>query len=78
MNKRFTRLLLAFCLAGLPAAASAEEGPALAPAADQVRPLLVGSPVPQAELLDAEGEAFDLAAALKEQPTILVFYRGHW
>ena len=78
MNKRFTRLLLALCLAWLPAAALAQEGPAIAPAANQVRPLLVGAPVPQAELFDADGAAFDLAAALKEQPTILVFYRGHW
>ena len=78
MNKKFTRLLLALCLAGLPAAALADEGLGLAPAANQVRPLLVGSPVPQAELLDAEGAAFDLAAALKAQPTILIFYRGHW
>lgn len=78
MPKTFARLLLAFCLAGLPAAAPAEEGPAVAPAADQVRPLLVGSPVPQAELFDAAGAAFDLAAVFEEQPTILVFYRGHW
>ena len=78
MPKTFTRLLLALCLAGLPEAAPAEEGPALAPAPDQVRPLLVGAPVPQAALLDAEGLAFDLAAALKQQPTILVLYRGHW
>lgn len=78
MPKIFTRLLLALCLAGLPVAALAKEGPSLAPAANQVRPLLIGSLVPQAELLDADGAAFDLAAALKERPTILVFYRGHW
>jgi len=45
----------------------------------EVRPLLVGSkaPVPGG-LVDERGEPFDLGAAMRARPTVLVFYRGHW
>ena len=65
--------LAAACLAG---PAFAESG--VAPAADQVRPLLIGATVPELTLTDAEGAAFDLAAALSKKPAVVVFYRGGW
>lgn len=46
--------------------------------AEEVRPLLVGSAVPEVELPAADGGVVDLAAAAKAQPTILIFYRGGW
>lgn len=46
--------------------------------AEDVRPLLVGSAVPEVELPAADGGAVDLAAAARAQPTILIFYRGGW
>jgi len=50
----------------------------VAPSAEQVRPLLIGAQVPEAALRDADGEVFDLRAAMKKKPTILIFYRGGW
>ncbi len=47
--------------------------------ADAVWPLLIGASVPVVSgLIDAQGAAFDLHAALDKKPTVLVFYRGHW
>ena len=67
------------CLAG---AALICASPALAAdvptTAEEVRPLLVGSAVPEVELPTADGGVVDLAAAAKAQPTILIFYRGGW
>ena len=46
--------------------------------AEDVRPLLVGSAVPEVELPATDGGVVDLAAAARAQPTILIFYRGGW
>jgi peroxiredoxin len=46
--------------------------------ATQIRPLLIGAPVPDVTLRDATGAARPLRAALGGQPTVLVFYRGGW
>jgi hypothetical protein len=70
-------VLAAALLLGTAAGAQAPSA-GIAPAPDQVRPLLVGSPVPAAQLRTAEDAPFDLVAALVAQPTVLVFYRGHW
>ena len=45
----------------------------------EVHPLLVGTkaPVPGG-LVDERGEPFDLGAAMRARPRVLVFYRGHW
>lgn len=44
----------------------------------QVRPLLVGTEVPDLTLTTAEGNPFDLCAEAQNKPYVLVFYRGHW
>ncbi len=44
----------------------------------ELQPLAVGQPIPNAELKTAEGKAFDLRAAAKEQPVVIIFYRGGW
>ncbi len=46
--------------------------------AEDVSPLLNGENIPQVKLIDANGKAFDLNAAVALKPTILVFYRGGW
>ena len=46
--------------------------------ADNIRPLLVGTVVPELSLLTHAGVPFDLNAAVAEKPTVLFFYRGSW
>ena len=43
-----------------------------------VRPLLIGATIPEATLMTATGEPFDLNAAVAQKPTVLIFYRGGW
>lgn len=46
--------------------------------AEAVCPLKPGTFVPPLTLQTADGQSFDLNAALQENPTVLVFYRGGW
>jgi peroxiredoxin len=43
-----------------------------------VCPLLTGIAVPQVTLRTTNNEAFDLNGAVRQQPSVLVFYRGGW
>jgi hypothetical protein len=43
-----------------------------------VCPLLNGIRIPEVFLKDADGADFDLVAAIKKRPALLVFYRGGW
>jgi len=68
-------------LALVPGRAAAEPGASDAPlpaAAGDVRPVLVGTPVPDGPLKDGEGRATTLAELRGGSPAVLVFYRGHW
>jgi hypothetical protein len=56
--------------------AHGEEG--LPSAAEAVRPVLVGTAVPDGVLETERGEETTLAAVLGGEPAVLVFYRGHW
>ena len=49
-----------------------------APSADQVHPLLIGAKVPHVTVKKGDGTDVDLAAIVKKQSTILIFYRGGW
>jgi peroxiredoxin len=51
---------------------------AIAPSADQVRPLLIGQAAPEATLKNIDGKSLTLAQALGGKPAVLVFYRGGW
>ncbi|WP_417446860.1 peroxiredoxin-like family protein [Kangiella sp.] len=46
--------------------------------ANHVTPLLIGQQVPDIHLWDTEGKPFRLLDKVKQQPTILLFYRGGW
>jgi len=52
--------------------------PAAADSATRVQPLLVGSKVPKLTFTDPDGKSFDLQAALKEKPAVVIYYRGGW
>jgi hypothetical protein len=41
-------------------------------------PLLVGNRVPAAILTTSDGKPYDLTAALAQQRTVLIVYRGGW
>jgi peroxiredoxin len=47
-------------------------------APDQVRPLLIGSALPDVEITNLDGESAPLADVVLGSPTLLVFYRGGW
>ena len=51
--------------------------PILPDAPNKVAPLSVGSSAP-AQILPAAEGPFDLGSALRDRPTILVFYRANW
>jgi peroxiredoxin len=62
-------------------AASAKEPEPARPvpaSATDIRPLLIGASVPEVTLRTADGEAFDLSAAVSRKPAVLIFYRGGW
>lgn len=46
--------------------------------AEDISPLLIGEQIPEATLLDVDGNSIQLNNILKEKPTVLVFYRGGW
>jgi len=46
--------------------------------AEEIRPLQVGSTIPNVVLRAPTGEPFDLRQAVMEKPTVLIFYRGGW
>ncbi len=43
-----------------------------------VCPLLTGMAIPEVTLRSVNNEAFDLNSAVRQQPSVLVFYRGGW
>ena len=65
--KRIMTLTVSALLAA--ATVSAEEG---------LHPLMIGQEIPDLKLKNVGGEAVGLRAAAKEQPLVLIFYRGSW
>lgn len=46
--------------------------------ATDISPLLIGERIPVISLPAANGQVYDLNAAVAQKPTILIFYRGGW
>lgn len=46
--------------------------------ADSVKPLQTGEKIPEVSLATAENTTFDLNEYVKNQPVVLIFYRGGW
>lgn len=44
----------------------------------EIRPLLIGAPVPKVTLQTVEGGPFHLDEAVSDCPAVLIFYRGGW
>ena len=72
--QRIIVLTLLFLLA-LPAVAA---DASLASAPNQVRPLLLGSAMPDVDLKTLDGKPTTLKAQVAGKPAVLVFYRGGW
>lgn len=72
------RLLRPWALALAVPVASATLAASPAPTAEQVRPIEVGTRIPEVAVLDAAGESSDLRAILAGRPAAVVFYRGGW
>lgn len=72
-------MLFSFALLGVLAVSSmtvrADDIPV---SAQDVRPLLIGSAVPDVTLKAADGSDFSLGAAVVRKPSVLIFYRGGW
>lgn len=50
----------------------------VAASAAEVKPLQTGATAPDVQLTNADGLSFPLRKLLKNQPTVLIFYRGGW
>jgi hypothetical protein len=66
--------LAACLLIGVASTALGEEP--MAP--DQVQPILLGSELPEATISDLDGNELQLADAIGDDPTLLIFFRGGW
>jgi hypothetical protein len=74
-NKRWTAGLAGLLLASTLATGALADAPAKA---TDIRPLLIGSSVPNVELQQTDGSGFNLADAAKADRLIILFYRGGW
>jgi peroxiredoxin len=50
----------------------------VAQSAEEIRPLLVGQPIPEATVYTVANKAQALRDLVKKKPAVLVFYRGGW
>ncbi len=71
-------LPLLAALSGSAVALTPAKTEVVAPSAAEVKPLGVGATVPDVSLTNADGLDFPLSRLLKNQPTVLIFYRGGW
>ena len=46
--------------------------------AEDISPILIGSNVPELMLRTIDGKPFNLNEAIRNKPTVLIFYRGGW
>lgn len=60
------------------AAKTASPQPVVAATAAEIHPLKTGDIAPDVKLTNADGIVFPLKRLLKNQPTVLIFYRGGW
>lgn len=74
MLRSFRFALAALALTALPLAHAAD----IAPSADKITPILLGSALPDPALRDRDGNATSLRKVVDGKPSVLVFYRGGW
>ena len=68
---------LALALAAAPLALPAQAAEP-ASSAEEIRPLMVGTSVPDVEIHALDGKAVSIREVVSKQPTVLIFYRGGW
>lgn len=72
-------LLKTLVLSSLLAASSVTlAGPELASSETDIRPILLGSPLPDAAVLTLSGKPSTLKEVVRGAPAVVVFYRGGW
>lgn len=76
-QRRFVKVLLPIALL-VPLLAGGSRAAEPPTSADDVRPLLVGSTIPDLTLTAADGTDFDMRASIGKKPAVVVFYRGGW
>jgi len=50
----------------------------IAPSAEEIQPILIGSEIPDVTVATVEGEPIALRDVLGGSPTVLIVYRGGW
>jgi peroxiredoxin len=65
-------------VAALLACVSFSSAQNIAPSASQVRPLLIGTVAPDAQLRTMDGKPATLKTVLAGKPGVVIFYRGGW
>jgi hypothetical protein len=76
----FMVLLLAvsltnFCAWGEEMDPTRNQAPA---SAEEICPILAGATLPALNYRTVDGSPFELNAAVREKPTVLIYYRGGW
>jgi hypothetical protein len=79
-QKRPRAALVALVAVGVCVAVHAQtpSGGDVADSPQAIRPLLIGSTVPEVTLKTGDGTDIDLRSATAKKPTILIIYRGGW
>ncbi len=78
MSLKRNIILGACALAATAAFAGGDDGKPIPTSATDVTPLPVGAQIPSILLQTVGGEPVDLGAAVRENPSVLIFYRGGW
>ncbi len=77
MGRQLARSLWVWALLVAPASVQASAAEAYG-SAGEVRPLLIGTPVPSVPVLALDGSALDLRDVIGKKRAVVVFYRGGW
>jgi len=85
VKKLFGFVLLLAVIVVLGAGGADKKGKALeekthkvARSAEEICPILIGDSVPELMLRTVDGKLFNLNEAIRNKPTVLIFYRGGW
>jgi hypothetical protein len=80
VGRLFRRLGVSAGLAAIAVAAplSLAAPPSAPDSPEKIEPLLIGSPVPDAQVRTADGQQKPIAEVLGGDPAVIVFYRGGW
>jgi len=73
----FAMVAVGLFAAEVPAEEAAEDG-GLFSSATEVRPLLVGTAIPEGTLRDEKGNETTVETLMGGGPAVFVFYRGYW